>query len=382
MIYFDNAATSGKKPQNVINAVDFALKNLSANPGRSGHKASLKTADAVYEVRKKLSDFFGCENAENVIFTLNCTHSINCVLKGVLQKGDHVVISNLEHNAVMRPLKKMKVSYTVAEVSENEVETIENFENSIRPNTKLVLTTAASNVSGQVLPYEKIGYICKKRNLYYCVDAAQGAGILPFDMKKMNIDYLCVAPHKGLYAPMGIGVLICRKPLNNTVLEGGTGTESLDFSQPVMMPEGFESGTISVPLILGVGAGVDFVKKVGIEKIYRHEFSLLEKIYDGLYKNKNIVFYTNKPEFGKNAPVLPINYRDFESYRFAEVLNYNNVAVRAGFHCAPTVHRALDTGLHGAVRVSFGAFNTKTEVEEFLTLVNHKNFIEKMQKRY
>ncbi len=382
MIYYDNAATSGKKPQSVINAVSFSLKNLSANPGRSGHFASLKTADAVYSVREKLASFFGAEGAENVVFTQNCTHSLNCVIKGVLRKGDHVVVSDLEHNAVMRPLKKTGLPFTSAKVGDDVDETVNNFSKAIRPNTRLVLITAASNVTGEILPYEEIGRLCKKRGVLFCVDAAQGAGILSFDMQKMGIDYLCLAPHKGLYSPMGVGVLICRKPLNNTVLEGGTGTDSLDFSQPMVLPEGFESGTINVPAIMGVGAGVDFVKKVGVEKIYRHEFLLLEKIYEGLSNNKNIILYTKKPKIFKTVPVLPINFSGVASSEFAEALNLHGIAVRAGLHCAPTAHRRLGTDERGAVRVSLGVFNTVAEAESFIRLVNDEKFIKKMQKRY
>ncbi len=372
MIYFDNAATSGKKPQSVIDAVSFALKNLSANPGRSGHDLSVKCADMVYKTREKLADFFGCEGAENVIFTQNCTHSINCVLKGALRKGEHVVVSNLEHNAVMRPLKKIGVNFSVANVGERIEETLENFKNAIRTNTKLVLVSGASNVTGQILPVAEIGKICKKRGVLFCVDAAQTAGVIPIDMQKDNIDYLCVAPHKGLYAPMGIGVLICRKPLFNTVLEGGTGTDSLDFSQPLVMPEGFESGTINVPAVFGLSAGVDFVKKNGLDRIYLHEFSLLENLYFALQKNKKIILYTKPPKLYESAPVLTFNVKGFESYETAEMLNLNGIAVRAGLHCAPTAHKCIGTEKNGTVRVSFSAFNNISEVSRLVAVLKDK----------
>ena len=380
MIYFDNAATSGKKPQSVINAVNFALNNLSANPGRSGHDLSSKTADAVYNVRKKIAEFFGSNGPETVVFTGNCTHSINCVLKGVLRQGDHIVISELEHNAVMRPLKKMKVKYSVAKFGKTVAQTLENFKNEIKPNTKLVLTTGASNVTGEILPYYEIGKICKQRGVRFCVDAAQIAGILPIDMQKMNIDYLCIAPHKSLYAPMGIGVLICQKPIENTVLEGGTGTDSLDFSQPKTLPEALESGTINVPAILGVGAGVDFVKKQGVENIYKHEFSLLEKLYDGLSKNENVILYNAPPKHNVFVPVLPFNYKEIKSHELGEILNKQGIAVRAGFHCAPTAHKRLNTLSHGAVRVSFGAFNTMNEVEKLVAVLKDEKLFKNYKK--
>jgi cysteine desulfurase family protein len=374
LIYFDNAATSGKKPQSVINAVMNGLKNYSANPGRSGHDLSIKTADEIYKIRQKIAEFFGCESPEKVVFTLNCTHSINCVLKGVLKKGDHIIISNLEHNAVMRPLKKIKASYSVAEIKENTVDTIRNFEALIKPNTRLIFVTGASNVTGQILPINEIGKLCKRKGISFGVDAAQLAGISPMDMQKMNIDYLCIAPHKSLYAPMGIGVLICRKPIENTLLEGGTGTDSLDFLQPKILPEGMESGTLNVPAILGLGAGIDFVKKIGIENIFKHEFSLLERAYSGLSKLKNVSLYTPIPIFSKTAPVLPFNFAEYDSFKTASFLNQKGIAVRGGLHCAPTAHKTLGTLQKGAVRLSFGAFNTKNEVENFLKILSVNNF--------
>ena len=380
MIYFDNAATSGKKPQEVINAVDFALKNLSANPGRSGHDLSAKAADAVYNVRSRLSQFFGSDGPETVVFTQNCTHSINCVLKGVLKRGDHIVISDFEHNAVMRPLAKMKINFTVANTGKVIQETLDNYKTAIKPNTRLVLISGASNVTGEVLPYYEIGKICKQRGVRFCVDGAQTGGILPIDMKKMDIDYLCLAPHKSLYAPMGIGVLICRKPIENTVIEGGTGTDSLDFRQPRELPEALESGTINVPAIIGLGAGLDFIKKQTIEKIYKHEFLLLKMLYDGLQKNENIILYTKSPQFNKTVPVLPFNFKGCDSHKLSEVLNSYGIAVRAGLHCAPTAHKMLNTQKIGVVRVSFGVFNKPEEVYKLLSILKGENFIKKLKK--
>ncbi len=372
MIYFDNAATSAKKPDSVINAVNFALKNLSANPGRSGHDLSLMTADAIYKIRTKVANFFGAEGPENVVFTQNCTHAINLCLKGTASKGDHIVVSNLEHNAVMRPLKKSKISYTVANVEESVDKTIENFKNAMKPNTRLVFVTGASNVTGQILPFSEIGEICKKRGILFGVDGAQIAGVVPIDMQKYNIDFLCIAPHKGLYAPMGIGVLICRKPLNNTIIEGGTGTDSYNFSQPLDIPEGFESGTVNVPAITGLSAGIDFVQKLTIDRIYKHEFSLLETLYKKLSQMDNILLYTTAPVFNRNVAVLPFNLRDCESHRLAEYLNSNGIAVRSGLHCAPTAHTAIVTPKNGACRVSFSAFNNKQEVEKLVMVLSDR----------
>ncbi len=362
MIYFDNAATNGHKPQSVINAVNFALLNLSANPGRSGHKASTKVADLVYKTRQKTADFFGAEGAEQVVFTQNCTQSLNFVIKGVLKKGEHAVVSSLEHNAVMRPLVKTGVNYSVARVFENDNDTVRAFEDKIKANTKLVIMTAASNVTGQILPFIEVAKICHKRGILFCLDAAQGAGILPINMQEMCIDYLCAAPHKSLYAPMGLGILICRKPIENTIIEGGTGTSSLEFLQPNTLPEMLESGTVNVPAIAGLSAGIDFVKKQGVENIYKKEMRLLKMLYQGLLGCENIILYTKPPQLHKYAPILPFNVKTMKSEEAAAYFDQNGIALRAGLHCAPTAHKMLGTTEFGALRASFSVFNNENEV--------------------
>lgn len=381
MIYFDNAATTGKKPETVINAVATALKSFSANPGRGGYKYSTACAEEVYRVREEIADFFNADGAENVVFTLNCTHSINIVLKGVLKRGDHIVVSSLEHNAVMRPLKKIGVPYTIAEVSlTDDNKTVESFRKALKPNTKMIFCMGASNVLGKCLPLEKIGKLCREKRILFAVDAAQTAGVTNIDIKKIGIDYLCIAPHKGLYAPMGIGILICRKGIYQTVIEGGTGTNSLDFNQPFELPERLESGTINVPAIMGVGAGVDFVKRKGIERIYNHEIELLGVIYNSLSKNNDIELYTPYPKAGDFMPVMVFNFKGVNSAQAAEILDKNGIAVRGGYHCAPTVHSAINTLETGALRVSLSAFNTKEEVKNFLQTVNGRNFYKNVKK--
>ena len=376
MIYLDNAATSFHKPPAVINAVNYALKNYSANPGRSGHNASLAASVAVFNTREKLSRMFGCEGAENVVFTANNTYALNCIIKGVLHRGDHVITSDLEHNAVMRPLDKLQregfITYSTAVTDTDDDITLQNFKKLIKPETRLVVCTHASNVLGAVLPVEKIGRMCKEQGILFAVDAAQSAGVLDIDMQKMNIDFLCVAPHKGLYAPMGTGVLIARKPIKNTIVEGGTGTASLSLVQPEIMPEQFESGTLNVPGICGISAGVDFVAKKTPLRIYKHEFSLLDRLYNILSQNKKIIFYWGKPVLGKTAPVLSFNVAGMRSEQTAEFLNSKNIAVRAGYHCAPSAHKKVDSLDSGTVRVSFGAFNTKNDVDY---LVNSLKFL-------
>ena len=361
MIYFDNAATTGHKPQKVISSVNNALKNLSANPGRSGHLPSQKAALEIFNVRKKVSDFFGSDGEETVVFTPNCTTSINYVLKGLLTQKDHVVISDLEHNAVMRPLKAANIDFSTASVSlNNDEDTLNNFMTAIKPHTKMIFCTAASNVLGKILPLQKIGELCRKNNILFGVDAAQAAGVIQIDMKAMNIDYLCVAPHKGLYSSMGVGILIARSPLKNTIIEGGTGTDSISYSQPNILPEMLESGTVNLPGIVSIGAGIDFVRGYN-GKILSYENKLVIRLYDSL-KGGKITFYTN-PNNPGYVPVICFNVENFSSEHVAEILNKRGFALRAGLHCAPTAHRKIQTVNDGAVRFSPSIFNNINEVD-------------------
>lgn len=372
MIYLDNAATTGRKPAGVIKAVDLSLRELSANPGRSGHNASLKAADAVYSVREKTAELFGASGAENVAFTLNCTHSINCVIKGVLKNGEHAVTSSLEHNSVMRPLIKEEIPFDTAYVSLTDDRiTLREFERKIRRDTRLVICTGASNVLGKTLPIAEIGALCKERGVLFAVDAAQIAGVIPVNMREMNIDYLCIAPHKGLYAPMGIGVLICEKPIENTIIEGGTGTNSAELVQPETLPERLESGTVNLPAIMGVSAGIDYIKKIGIEKIYAHEMRLIRYLYNELSKIERVQLYTPEPRDGIYAPVLSFNVYGKTSAEVSQYLNEKGIAVRGGLHCAPSAHRQIGTLERGTVRVSVAAFNTPAEIGGLIKAIRH-----------
>lgn len=370
MIYFDNAATTGHKPQSVINAVNYALKNFSANPGRSGHNISQKAAMAIYNVREKVSDFFGSTGAETVVFSPNCTQSINYVLKGVLKRGDHVIVSDLEHNAVMRPLVAMNVDFSQASVSlDDDSQTLNNIISLIKPNTKMIFCTAVSNVLGKILPLKDIGQLCKDRGILFGVDAAQGAGVIPINMIEMNIDYLCIAPHKGLYCPMGVGILIARGPIYKSIIEGGTGTDSLKLLQPQILPEMLESGTINVPSIYSIGAGIDFVKE-SFNNIMKFENMLVRRLYN-LAPKRNIIFYTN-PNCDGFAPVICFNIEKASSDIVSSYLNKNGFALRAGLHCAPVAHKKIGTLNFGAVRFSPSVFNNTNEVD--LLIKTLKNF--------
>lgn len=373
MIYFDNAATGGRKPQTVINSVNYALKNRCANPGRSGHMLSQKSSELVFNAREKTASFFGADGPEQVIFTANCTTAINFVLKGVLKQGDHIITSSLEHNAVMRPLVKLGIDFSIATVDlENDNKTLENFKSLIKPNTKMIFCTAGSNVLGKLLPIEDIGKLCAEKNLLFGVDAAQAAGVFPIDMQKMNIDYLCIAPHKALYSPMGLGILIARKPIENTIIEGGTGNNSAELVQGNEFPEDFESGTVNLPAICGLSSGLDFVKRYSIKRIYQHEMSLIERLYNGLSKIRGVILYTN-PQKNKYLPVLSFNLIGQNSADVSGKLNRYGIAVRAGLHCAPMAHKQIETLDTGTVRVSVSVYNNIDEVDCFLKTVKNIN---------
>ncbi len=369
MIYLDNSATTCIKPNSVVNAVNYTLKNLSANPGRSGYEISNKAAMLVYNCRKEIKELVNAKSENNVCFTMNCTHAINTVLEGVLKAGDHIIISSLEHNAVVRPIFSMynenKIQYSVANVFDDEQETIKDFEKKIRSNTKMIMVTAASNVTGRVLPLKKIGNLCKKYNLLFAVDGAQGVGIIPIDMNEMNIDYLCVAPHKGLYAPMGIGVLVAQNEIEKVLIKGGTGINSLEITQPEELPERIESGTINLPGIAGVASGAKFVKEKGIENIYSHEIKLCRYLYYNLLELKADL-YTEEPQKYMFAPVVSFNLKPHNSEYVGKVLANNNIAVRTGFHCAPLAHKSIGTIDKGTVRVSTSIFNSYNDIDRLI----------------
>lgn len=373
MIYLDNAATTSPKPPVVREAVAAALRQYSANPGRSGHQMSLSAAEAVYSCRKKAADFFHAPSEERVVFTLNCTQAVNFVLKGVLRAGDHVVTSSLEHNAVMRPLEKLTqqgVTYDVAEVIFEDPEaTLRSFMRALKPHTKLVICTHASNVTGAILPVAEIGRLCRERGVLFAVDAAQSAGILPIDMQEMCIDFLCVAAHKGLYAPMGTGLLICGADLPDTLIEGGTGTNSISLLQPDELPERLESGTINTPGVVGLGAGIDFVERKGLARIYAHELRLMTRLYDAMEDMSSIRLYTGRPSHGLYVPVLSFNVAGLPSPETAVLLDKAGVAARAGLHCAPAAHKRIGTLDQGTVRFCPSVFTRPEEMDRVLEIL-------------
>lgn len=367
MIYLDNAATTFPKPRQVLYAANHAMSRFGANPGRSGHRLSMEAAEAVYRCRVAVANFFHCECPECVAFTLNCTYAINMVLKGLLKKGDHVVCSNLEHNAVMRPLYAMKeqgVTFTEATVYEGDNDaTVNSFRKALQANTALVICTQASNVTGVRVPIERIAALCKEYGIPIAVDCAQSAGVLPIDLEEIGIDYLCAPGHKGLYGPMGTGLLVTKKgEMLRTIIEGGTGTSSSDYLHPVEMPERFEAGTPNLSGIVGLRAGIEFLNEKTPKRIYLHEMQLIQHLYEQLSHRKEIILYTNPPTVTHHVPVLSFNVEGVDSETVGKLLNDHGIAVRAGLHCAPAAHTAIGTLDCGTVRISPSAFTTREEI--------------------
>lgn len=371
MIYLDNAATTFPKPQSVYRKWAYAMSAYGANPGRSGHAFSQSTAEAVYKSREKCAEFFGAE-PENTIFTLNCTHALNFAIKGIARNGCHFVTSDMEHNAAIRPVyaaaKHFGGSCTMFEATGDEEQTVYNAERAIRPETIALVCTAASNVIGLRTPLRELAALCRRKKICFIVDAAQGAGTLPITLKD-GANIICAAGHKGLYGPMGTGLMITdgKFPLN-TIIEGGTGSASESIVQPDFTPDRFESGTINTAGVIALGEGVDFVRSHTPGKILAHELALCRCFCEGAGKIRGIRLYNNiTPQNSElYAPVVSFNLGDIPSTESAAMLSANGFFMRGGLHCAPLAHKKIGTLNGGTIRFSPSVFNTVNEVDRLL----------------
>lgn len=376
MIYFDNAATTFPKPQKVIQEAMNAIKIYGGNPGRGGHKMAMRVSEKIYDVRKKAAEFFNSE-PQNIAFAQNCTMALNTAIKGVLKENDHVIISALEHNSVLRPVHKLSldkgVSYDIVSPDlENDDNTVLRFENKIKNNTKAIICTHASNVTGVVMPIRKLGELCRKHNLIFIVDGAQSAGILKINVKEDNIDILCLPGHKGLYGITGSGMMIVNldKQLIDTIMEGGTGSASTEIMMPEFLPDRFEAGTVNTAGILSIGAGIDFINRISIEKIYRHEFELCDSVFQRLKLNSKVKLYNYKLEYGKNAPIISFNIGEANSDFTVSELDKFGFALRGGLHCAPLAHNFYNTLDSGTARFAPSIFSKREECEKFVKCID------------
>lgn len=360
MIYLDNAATSFVKPNEVKKEVINSINFFTANPGRSGHKLSLDVALKVYETRENVKRFFNAENYE-LAFTKNCTEALNLAIFGSLKRGDHVITTCYEHNSILRPLERLKQNGVEVTILFEDMENLaEKINKEIKQNTKMVITTFVSNVTGEVCDIESVSKICKHKKILYLVDAAQACGHIEIDLQKLDVDMLAFAGHKGLLSITGVGGLLI-KNLNNLtpIICGGTGTESENLIQPKDSIEGFESGTIPTISIFSLNAGVNFLNK-NFQKIIKKEENLSKYAHFCLKKLNFLEIYSK--ESSKN--VFSFNIKNLDSAYVSNVLNEKyNICVRSGLHCAPLVHKKLNTTEIGAVRVSLDFNNTFEEID-------------------
>lgn len=366
MIYLDNAATTFEKPDIVYEKMMECMKDYCANPGRAGHKLAIKAGRGIYETREILAKLFNIDNPMNIIFTHNATEALNLGIKGLLKSGDHVITTTMEHNSVLRPIKTLEnsgVENTIVKCDEEGFVKIEDIKNAIKENTKLIVTTHASNITGTIFDVKKIGELAKKNNIIYMVDAAQTAGIYDIDVASMNIDILAFAGHKSLLGPQGTGGLYIKEGINiNSLKEGGTGSKSHELIQPEILPDKYESGTPNTPGIIGLGAGVKYILDTGIENIRKHEKELLKLFLDGIKNIKEVILY-GPEDINKRAPVILLNIGEEDSSEISFILDsVFDIATRSGLHCAPLAHKTLGTLERGAIRFSIGPFNTKDDI--------------------
>ena len=366
MIYFDNAATTMRKPAEVVEAVTEALCTMG-NAGRGVHNAALDASRVIFDTRTALAEFFHAENPKQIVFTMNSTEALNIAIKGILESGDHVITTVLEHNSVLRPLYEMEnqgVMLSIVSADKQGNICYEDFEKFINSNTKAIVCTHGSNLTGNVLDIERIGKIAKKHGILFVVDASQTAGVFPIDVQKFHIDILCFTGHKGLLGPQGTGGMYVRegvfvKPL----LSGGSGVQTYSKSHPVQMPTALEAGTLNAHGLAGLRAAIGYLNKIGIDEIRKQEQELMWYFYHNIKEIPGITVYGDFTKKERCATVT-LNVRDYDSSEVSDALFMEyGISTRPGAHCAPLMHEALGTVDQGAVRFSFSHYNSMDEIE-------------------
>ncbi len=362
MIYLDNAATTFPKPPCLCEEISRCIKKYCGNPGRSSHALSIKSAEKIFEARALLAELFGAE-AENVVFTYNTTYALNIAIKGYVEPSSHILISDIEHNAVLRPVHQLHLqqncTYDIFGTDESDEAIIDNIKKMIKPNTSMLVCTHMSNICSRRLPIRQIGSLCKEAGIRFVVDAAQSAGLYDIDVKEMNIDALCVPAHKSLYGPQGLGIIIFgSEAVGRSIIEGGTGINSLDLSMPDVLPEAYEAGTQSTPLISGLCESLKWLKAVEMDKIRIYEESLYCYLLKKLKSNERIIIYDDY----RLGNTILFNLRSMSGVSVSRELDKRGICTRSGYHCAPLAHKALGVTDGGGVRVSLSVYNTKSEL--------------------
>ncbi|WP_288480742.1 aminotransferase class V-fold PLP-dependent enzyme [uncultured Clostridium sp.] len=374
-VYLDNASTTFPKPKIVTDSIYEYLTNVGGNANRSTSSNSLASNKEVLMARQKIADFFNFDKIENVIFTNNITTSLNILIKGILKKGDHVLTSSIEHNSVIRPLISCKESIGIdlefVKANKESFINPSDFEAKIKSNTKLIVLTHASNVTGCIQPIKEIGAICKKHNIFFIIDTAQSAGTVKIDFNEVNASALAFTGHKSLLGPQGIGGFIISDEFNEACspfIEGGTGSLSHDIYQPTFLPDKFESGTLNIPGIVGLSRGIDFINEIGLENIKSHNTTLYKKLVSGLLE----LGYTVYSDLSCNNSTTSIsfNLENVDPSELSFYLDSNGISNRSGLHCAPKTHETIGTFPLGSVRLSISYFNTIEEIEYALKILS------------
>lgn len=366
MIYFDNAATTIRKPFCVVQAMTEAMCTLG-NSGRGTHDSALSASRIIYDTRAALAELFGAESPDRIAFTANATHALNIAIKGVLRPGDHVITTSLEHNSVLRPLYELEdqgVQLTILPADAMGNICYENFEKEIRSNTRAIVTTHGANLTGNLLDVYRIGAVARKHDLVYIVDASQTAGVFPIDVQNMHIDILCFTGHKGLLGPQGIGGIYVRDGVEvRPLLSGGSGVQTYLRKHPPQMPTALEAGTLNGHGIAGLGAAVRYLRQTGLDTIRQKEQELMWAFYNQVRQIPGITVYGDFSTTNRCA-IVSLNVRDYDSGEVSDALYAEyGIATRPGAHCAPLMHKALGSVEQGAVRFSFSHYNTMEEVK-------------------
>ena len=375
-IYLDNASTSFPKAPTVATAMSDYITNRGININRGSYALAYDVEDIIYTTRQRLHPLFNGHDPAHVIFTQNVTMSLNMVIKGLLKAGDHVLVSSMEHNAVMRPLTQLLdkgITFDTIPCDSTGSIQMDSIEPLIRPNTVALIINHASNVCGTIQPLESIGPICKAHNLQFIVDAAQTAGVIPIDVKAYHIDALCFTGHKGLLGPQGIGGIILTKEMAQTLvplIAGGTGSFSHLETMPTHMPDAFEAGTLNLPGIIGLNEGLAYIESQGMENIHNHELALTQSFLEGLQSIDGINI-VGKQNIQDRTAVVSITIDGMDPANIAyELESTYHIMTRVGLHCAPRAHQTLRTYPEGTVRFSFGYANTHKDVESTLSALN------------
>ena len=376
IIYFDNAATSYPKPEEVIQAMVHFSRIIGGSPGRSGHRLSIDAARVIYETRERVCQLFGFKNSSRVVFGANATEGINQGLKGLLRAGDQVITSSMEHNSVMRPLRAMEkegLEVAVLPCSPEGLLDPQGVKKAFRKNTKMVVLNHASNVVGTLQPLVEVGEVCRRQGVLFFVDAAQSAGAIPIDLEREKIDLLAFTGHKALFGPQGTGGLVLGERVDEKELtpvkQGGTGSRSELEEQPDFLPDLCESGTPNAVGIAGLLAGLDFVLREGVEKIRVHEIRLTQKLLQGLLAIPGVVLYGPR-DARKQLSTVSFNIQGIEPSEVGLKLDEEfGILCRVGLHCSPASHRTIGTFPQGTVRFGLSYLNREEEVEEALQAV-------------